>query len=71
MQFLAQDLRRGQNRQIFGDMNAGCAQFEQLNLFCILAGTKDDAQRRLFARFGLIPVPTSVGRVPSGPCIPA
>ncbi len=48
------DLWRGQNRQVFRNVNSSRAEFQQLYLLCVLSRAEDDAERRTFSRFDLM-----------------
>jgi hypothetical protein len=45
MQLLAQDLGRRQDREVFGDVDAGGAEFQQFDLFSVFAGAENDTER--------------------------
>jgi hypothetical protein len=54
MQFVPQHLGRRQYGEIFGHVDARGAEFQQLDLFCFLAGAENDAQRQVLFGFPLV-----------------
>ena len=54
MELACENFPGRQFRQIFGHMNAGPIQFEQLNLLRVLPGAQDDPKGRRFIAFSFI-----------------
>lgn len=54
VEFLTEEFAGWEGREVFGDVDAGLAEFEQFDLLFLLTGTKDEAEGRFFAGLLLV-----------------
>lgn len=54
VEFLLEELAVGEAGEVFGDVDAGGAELEELDLLGVFAGAKNEAERRLFAGLLLV-----------------